>query len=596
MTWQPILYALPSVVAVAIALVVARAAWQRRSASGAVPLVFLMLSVALWSAAEILRVLFPTLEAMYFFMQVEQIAVVGIPAFWVIFALDYAGFQRWLTRRNLIALAVIEAAIVLVAFTNPWHGWMWSSVTLNPATAYPSLATGRGPWWTLNILVNYPLIVIGTLVIGWTLADSWTLYRRQAGIVLVGVLVTWATDILFVLKVTPENLNLMPLAFSLGGACFWWGFYHFRMLDLMPVARAKVIESMVDAVIVLDRQNRIADLNPSAQKLLGLPAFRAVGQSADQCLRLWPQLGEHLLGAGEANNEVTLTTDGAPCSYDLRLSPLTGQGGRITGRLLVLRDITDRKRAEDEVLRLNTSLEDQVRERTQELSSANARLQSLSRQLVEVQENERRRLALDLHDELGQLLSSVKLSLDLVAGQLPPETRPSVQRVTALVTDLIQRVRELAVALRPSLLDDVGLAAALRSLCHRRSADSSPRVSFQSAMPEAKRFPAPIETTAYRIAQEGLTNALRHSHCEEVSLELRLDGDFLVLEVTDTGVGFVPDEVLGASSPSTGLSGMRERSRLLGGELLIDSAPGRGTRLVASLPIGDAVPARGASR
>jgi PAS domain S-box-containing protein len=216
--------------------------------------------------------------------------------------------------------------------------------------------------------------------------------------------------------------------------------------------------------------------------------------------------------------------------------------------------------------------------------AANTRLQSLSRQLVEVQESERRRLALELHDELGQTLNSIKMSLDMMDSAAIPSAQAQLQRARTLMGDLIGHVRELALRLRPAMLDDLGLVPALVSLFKRHATHTGVFTRFQNAVPESRRFPSPVETAVYRIAQEGLTNATRHACVKQITVQLQVEANRLNLTISDAGAGFVPDEVLAAHT-STGLSGMRERARLLGGDLVVESAPGAGTRLTASLPV-----------
>jgi PAS domain S-box-containing protein len=590
MTWHYILYGLPSVFAVVISTGVGVAAWRRRPAPGTSSLVLLAGTSLLWAVLSVVKLLWPDPGSQYLSMQVLQIAVVGIPASWFVFALDYAGLDRWLTWRKLACLLSLEVILLLGVFTNALHGWMWPVVRLDPSGAFPVLATERGPWWWVIVAVGYAQIVIGTIVIVWQLWRSWALYRRQAAVMLLGVLVPWLTDILYVLKITPEQYDLMPLAFSLGGLCFLWGCYRFRMLDLVPVAREKVFDSMADAVIVVDASDRVVDLNRPAQRLLEQPAARVIGQDVGQCFGAWPDLVARYRHVSAANDEIVVGEGENQEIYDLQLSLLHSRRGQVGGRLLVLRDVTRHKQAEAEIRRLNAHLEDQVRERTRQLTAANERLEVLSRQLMEVQEQERRHLALELHDELGQILNSVKLSLDLMSQLPAPAARSHHERAQTLTADLIHRVRELALDLRPSMLDDLGLVTALKSLCKRHASQAGVQANFETRVPEPCRFSPSIEIAIYRIAQEALTNASRHAGVDQVRVTLQADDNQLTLEISDTGAGFWPEAVL-TTQRSTGLSGMRERVRLLGGSLTIDSAPGQGTRLTACLPVRESTPA-----
>ena len=205
-------------------------------------------------------------------------------------------------------------------------------------------------------------------------------------------------------------------------------------------------------------------------------------------------------------------------------------------------------------------------------------------------EAERRRLALELHDELGQTLNSIKLSLDMVLAsaaaesEAASESQAPLRRAQYLVSQLIQQVRQLALDLRPAMLDDLGLAPALKSFFRQQTSQTGLQINFENGVADSRRFPQAIETAAYRITQEGVTNAVRHANVRSISVALQANDRTLSLIIRDQGKGFEPASRL-TESTSTGLTGMRERARLLGGDLTIESAPGAGTRLCASLPL-----------
>jgi len=211
------------------------------------------------------------------------------------------------------------------------------------------------------------------------------------------------------------------------------------------------------------------------------------------------------------------------------------------------------------------------------------RFQALSRRLVEVQEAERRRVGLELHDEIGQLLTGLKLTLEMAACLPAEEMRASFSQAQALINELIVRVSDLSLDLRPSMLDDLGLLDALLWSFGRYTARTRVRVAFQHTGLEGRRFPPEIETAAYRIVQEALTNVARHAGVAEVAVRTWADQDVLGIQIEDRGRGFETEAALAGGT--TGLAGMYERAALLGGYLAVESAPGAGTRLTAELPL-----------
>ena len=249
----------------------------------------------------------------------------------------------------------------------------------------------------------------------------------------------------------------------------------------------------------------------------------------------------------------------------------------MSARLFLLDDLTALRRAEDERDRL---LESERRARAEaeaallQLRESHDRLASLSRRLVDIQEAERRALARELHDEMGQILASLRLRLEGGTAQAAAE-------VQSILGDLLDRVRGLSMNLRPPTLDDLGLLPTLLWHFERYRAETGVRVEFRSNGPVG-RFAPEVETAAFRIVQEALTNVARHAGVVEVEVDLETRNGGLALRIEDRGVGF--DLATARPGGSGGLAGMQERARLLGGRVLIDSAPGRGTRLVAELP------------
>jgi len=220
----------------------------------------------------------------------------------------------------------------------------------------------------------------------------------------------------------------------------------------------------------------------------------------------------------------------------------------------------------------------------QEVRLGHERLQRLSRRLVDIQEAERHHIARELHDEIGQLLTGLKLILDMSHHQ----PTASLDEALALVNELMTRVRDMSLDLRPAMLDDLGLLPALLWLFERYTAQTNVQVDFRHTGLEGQRFAPAVETAAYRIVQEALTNVARHAGVSKVTVRAWADADALNVQVEDRGAGFDP-ALVAERATTSGLAGMRERATLLGGDLMIESVPGQGTLVMARLP-ADASP------
>jgi signal transduction histidine kinase len=222
-----------------------------------------------------------------------------------------------------------------------------------------------------------------------------------------------------------------------------------------------------------------------------------------------------------------------------------------------------------------------------EVQAGRQRLQLLSHRLLEVQENERRHIARELHDEVGQTLTGLKLLLEM-SSRLPADgIQCNLDEALGLVNQLAERVDELSLDLRPGMLDDLGLLPALLWHFEHYSKQTGVQVRFEHAGFESRRFEPDVETAAYRIVQEALTNVARHASVGQVEVRCMVARHMLSLQIRDEGAGFDPQAAL-ASATSSGLSGIRERVALLEGQLTIDSAPHTGTRLTVELPLDGA--------
>lgn len=216
--------------------------------------------------------------------------------------------------------------------------------------------------------------------------------------------------------------------------------------------------------------------------------------------------------------------------------------------------------------------------------SQNERIEEISRKLIEVQEREKHLLAAELHDDLGQSLTSLKLMLELIGSSASSGRQQKINEARELASELMQKVRNLSLDLRPAMLDDFGLFPALRWLIERFKAQAGLSVTCRFDVDAKERFDAHVETAAFRIIQEALTNVARHASVQEALITLSAN-DSLQIEVVDQGKGFDMSKRSLAAPDCAGLSGMEERARLLGGSLQVISQPGCGTRILAKIPL-----------
>ena len=260
----------------------------------------------------------------------------------------------------------------------------------------------------------------------------------------------------------------------------------------------------------------------------------------------------------------------------VQAEPLRNPGGRIVRWFGAAMDIQEQRVARD-------VLEERVRERTLQLEELSGQRQQLLERLVTATEEERRRIARELHDELGQHITALRVGLHEPRAE-------SLPRLEAIVQRLDQTIDRLTLELRPPVLDHLGLHGAIGSLAEAYAAASGLRIDVHLPAVEGERFSDAIETTIYRVVQEALTNAWKHASASTVSVILEREGDALRIIVEDDGRGFDGDAALRgtAARGRFGLLGMRERLAIVGGTLDIESQPGSGTAIYARVPLVDA--------
>ncbi|MBW8012133.1 MAG: GAF domain-containing sensor histidine kinase [Chloroflexi bacterium] len=230
----------------------------------------------------------------------------------------------------------------------------------------------------------------------------------------------------------------------------------------------------------------------------------------------------------------------------------------------------------------------------EQIEVGRVQLQLLSRKLVNVQETERRHLALELHDEIGQILTGLKYTIEMCL-RWPDKIDPAnLVESEKLVDELITCIQEISLRLRPTVLDDLGLLPALLWHFGRYSTQTGVEVEFKHRGLK-QRFTPQLETTSYRIVQEGLTNIARHAKVKEVTVQVTNAENHLTIQIRDEGSGFDPESSF-SSRESSGLIGMRERALMVGGQLIVESTPGLGCLIKAELPLKDRIERRSRPR
>jgi PAS domain S-box-containing protein len=323
--------------------------WRHRTTPGAKSFLMLVLAVAAWGICYALQLATDAdLAIKSFWSAAKYVGIAITPVAWFAFALEYTGHGEWLTRRRFAALFIMPAITIVMAFANPLN-LMWAPLRLVTTDQFVTTDAPFGLWFWVHATYSYILILLGIALLVRSLRRFPQMYQQQAGALALAALLPLLANAIFIFGVSPlPYLDLTSVAFTASALLFAWALFRYRLLDVVPVARDAVVASMSDVVVVIDLQNRIVDINPAGQQALGHTAKEIVGQPVDRVFSDWSDLVERYLDMPEVHEEITLPTATGPGQsyFDLRVTPISDQRGRVTGRLVVLRDITQGRLAE----------------------------------------------------------------------------------------------------------------------------------------------------------------------------------------------------------------------------------------------------------
>jgi signal transduction histidine kinase len=477
-------------------------------------------------------------------------------ALWL--ALAYAVLRRFLVRRTFIFLAALALIDILLSVSNGVHHWIWTGFFMEQG-----VRPLRGPLGQFFVAYGSALAALSLLVFVWLFVRS-PLHRLAVGFCILGqvgarfgyLLQEWH-------PVSGPHVDFKMVGLACMHTMYALALFRFKMFNLIPIARGTLVEQMREGMLVLDPRQRIVDLNPAAERILNVPVERARGFDAFAVLPFLHTLRERLVSAESVDMEGSTGTGEAARFYVAHVSALTDWRGQPLGHLVLLRETTEEKHAQQQAV-------------AQERALATLR--------------ERDRVARELHDGLGQLLGFVKFQAEAARGLLRRGQHDHADRclaqLAAVAQDAHGDVREYIVGARAGMDAGAGLAAALETYV-RRFNDSFGIATTLEVAPELARqaFDPMVEAQLLRIIQESLTNVRKHARARRAAISLSFRDGRAEATVRDDGAGFDPAQLDANAGKSFGLRIMKERAEEVGGEIRVVSAPGEGCQITISVPL-----------
>ena len=375
-------YILPLIAAAIVSVFVAQYTWARRSASISLVLFLMAVTIFIWIVGYSLEIAGADLGTKYFWGVTQYIGFAFAPYCWLIFSMVYSDRARLISRRFIILTTLIPFITLLLALTTKWHGLVWSEYHIDRQNNFSALGVSHGPWFWVHLGYSYLLLLVGTILLVRGLWRKQGLYRGQIIALLVASLAPWIGNALYLTGNSPiPYLDLTPFSFTITLSALAWAIFGFRLVDITPLARDRVIDSMREGMIVLDVNANIVDINNAAAQMIGTPIASVLGKTAAEVFRPWSHLVDRFRDVMEAKDEISIKEGDIIRRYELHLSPLRDPKGELVGRVILLRIM-----GEEELQHERDMLEQLVEKEISERQRAQGLLQeseSRFRQIVE---------------------------------------------------------------------------------------------------------------------------------------------------------------------------------------------------------------------
>lgn len=324
-----------------LALFLAAITWMKRPAAGALPLAIFLLAAAEWTFANALEVGAVELADKVFWGKMMYFGLINTGILWIYFVVDFTGRNWWKKARYLLILYIIPVISLAVIWTNQWHGWFWSHISPSIETGGTILIYQHGFWFWVLWSYECGLMVFGLFVLSRFMIQRIGLYRKQLIGITISTVLPVIANLIYVLGLSPiQGLDLTSITFSISGMIYGFMLFHYRFLDVIPIARSSLVENMPDGLIVVNFDNAVMDINPAAAEMTGSPIPETIGKPLSQ---VWPDLGKTLSENNYAGNFEILLNDQDSLKYlDVRITSLQRRPGKVLGHLITLRDTTKR--------------------------------------------------------------------------------------------------------------------------------------------------------------------------------------------------------------------------------------------------------------
>lgn len=480
---------------------------------------FMMLGIAIWALSYGLELSSTSLEQMLFWIDVEYLGIAFIPAFWLLFLLKFTGKDKWLHPKYFYAFMLLPLITLLMVWTNKYHHLHYKSVSVDNSGPFPLLSLETGPWYIVHTIYFYILLLWGVVLLVQKYRKSDQVFRRQNLTILIAVFIPWVANILYLFGYRPlGHIDSTPFAFIITVLFLSIGLVRFRLLDIIPIAREKVIEAMNEGLIVTDNQDRIVDLNQEIRKILSIEEKKIIGKRLELILPEQPELYE--LIKARKGGQLQFKLVNSELFLEANLTPLFENHQAYSGLIILIRDITER-----------VEIENKVRLQSDELLAMN----KLKDRLFSIISHDLRGPLINLNDIIKMLNEGMITEEEFKS--FVPQLSKNIGYTTGLLENLLfwsksQLQGEVVKPVYFNLKEvSVNILHLFENTIHEKEILIENNIQLTCKVYADKDM-------IQLVVRNLISNAVKFSkRGGSIKLTTRTEGNYTILCVTDTGVG-----------------------------------------------------------
>ena len=564
------------------------AIWSRRPGIGVTPFVVMTLGITLWTGASGFELLLSDYVGKTVAIHLIYMGIAIVMSGWLVFALQYTGNDRWITRKLLLFFLIEPLIVQGLIFSNGIHHLFWTSHEIVMINGMAMIEPQYGTGFWIHAFYSYAFLFIGAALLVRAFIRSPQLYRGQVAFLLIAIFAPWVANVMYLsgLSPLPDYVDLTPLSFVITGAATAWSLYRFRLMDIIPVARETIIDKMDDAILVIDRNSRIVDINQAALKLLRQSPNSVIGRAVAEVVVGQEALVNQFREMDEVDTDIAISMDGTTRTFNLRITSLRNRQQEVTGRIVVLHDITSLKETNDQLKIVSEKASEATRLKSEFLAT----------------------MSHELRTPLNAIIGYTELQLMGIAGELNQTQHDYQERVLANSRHLLSMINDI---LDLSKIEAGRMELINKPFIVRIWLDELVRQNVVLAQDKGLEFTAQIDPLIpealvgdvgllRQIVVNLLSNAFKFTKKGSVQLSIQSAADQCwSIAVSDTGIGIPPHkldtiftEFYQVDSSFTreyggtglGLAIARKLVATMGGQIRVKSTLGEGSVFTVTLP------------